>query len=158
MRSIAGLDKLKMEIFNVEELINMKPFKNINKITINQKDNCILANRCFVKIDTPRYIPSTSISSSNIIRIRNHDFTLSELLYSPFHFQQPQFQYLLPGFVLTCIDKVSKQQKECKYCISNRGDDDSLSINIFIPTINKSIYIIIGLRMKNFWKPKFEIE
>ncbi|AUL80457.1 CPXV064 protein [Vaccinia virus] len=136
----------------------MKPFKNMNKITINQKDNCILANRCFVKIDTPRYIPSTPISNSNIIRIRNHDFTLSELLYSTFHFQQPQFQYLLPGFVLTCIDQVSKQQKKCKYRISNRGDDDRLSIDRFIPTINKSIYIIIDLRMKNFWKPKFEIQ
>ncbi|AUL80158.1 CPXV064 protein [Vaccinia virus] len=76
MRSIAGLHKSKMEICNVDELINMKHFKNMKKITINQNDKCILANRCFVKIATPRYIPSTSISSSNIIRIRNHDFTL----------------------------------------------------------------------------------
>ncbi|AOP31531.1 hypothetical protein SKPV-WA-052 [Skunkpox virus] len=148
-----------MEIFNVEELINMKPFKNMNKITINQKDNCILANRCFIKIDTPRYIPSASINNSKIIRIRNHNFTLSDVLYSPFHFQQPQFQYLLPGFVLTCVDKVSKKRKECRYCISNKsGNDDSLNINLFIPTVKESVYIIIGLRIKNFWTATFEIE
>ncbi|AKJ93683.1 hypothetical protein RCNV-85A-037 [Raccoonpox virus] len=158
MWTIVRLHKLKMEIFNVEELINMKPFKNMNKITINQKDNCILANRCFVKIDTPRYIPQSSINNYKTIRIRNHNFTLSDVLYSPFHFQQPQFQYLLPGFVLSCIDKVSKKQKECRYCISKNGDNDSLSINLFIPTVNESVYIIIGLRIKNFWTATFEIE
>ncbi|AST09245.1 hypothetical protein Murmansk-050 [Murmansk poxvirus] len=148
-----------MEIHNVDGLLKLKPFKNMNKITINQTDKCILANRCFVKLDKPRYIPSTTITISKSIKIRDHEFTLPELLYSPFHFQQPQFQYLLPGFVITCINEAIKQQKECKYCISNKdGDHFSLNLNLFIPTIKDSIYIIIGLRIKNFWKPKFEIE
>ncbi|ABI99022.1 hypothetical protein DpV84gp037 [Deerpox virus W-1170-84] len=148
-----------MDINKLEDIINLNPFKNMKKIKINLDDNCLLGNRCFVKVGNVRYIPTNSIETSESIMIRGHKFTLLELLYSPFHFQQSQHQYILPGFILTCIEKAKRNKNICKYCITDRGDGrDSLSINIFIQTIYTSVYIIIGLRIKYFWSSNFEIE
>ncbi|ASK51233.1 hypothetical protein EPTV-WA-032 [Eptesipox virus] len=148
-----------MEITKLDEILKLQPFKNMNKIKINLDDNCILGNRCFVKIDNVRYIPNNSISTNKNVFIRGHKFSLMELLYSPFHFQQSQVQYLLPSFVLNCIDEAKKKNITCKYCITEKNNNSNgLSINIFIPTILISVYIIIGLRIKDFWSSKFEIE
>ncbi|AAL69766.1 SPV027 hypothetical protein [Swinepox virus] len=148
-----------MEVYKLDQIIKMNPFRNMGKIKINEKDNCVLGNRCFVKIDKVRYIPDNCIPTTSSIKIRGHEFTLRELLYSPFHFRQPQYQYLLPSFVLNCIDEAHTYNAISMYCISNNDTkDDSLNINIFIPTKIKCIYLIIGLRIKYFWSSKFEIE
>ncbi|QDJ95006.1 hypothetical protein [Hypsugopox virus] len=148
-----------MDITNLDDILKLNPFKNMDKIKINLNDKCILGNRCFVKLDKVRFIPSNAVSTNKHIYIRGYKFTLLELLYSPFHFQQPQTQYLLPSFVLNCIDEAKKKNIICKYCITEKEKNtNGLNINIFIPTILSSTYIIIGLRVKDFWSSKFEIE
>ncbi len=138
--------------------MKLQPFRNMEKIKINNEENCLMGNRCFVKIGKVRRIPNNSKNTSEPVLVRNHYCTLLDLLYSPFHFQQPQIQYVMPRFVLTCIDEAVRNKKTCRYCIDSRGEEDSLNMNIFIPTLSLTNYIIIGLRIKYFWSSKFEIE
>ncbi|AOE46390.1 hypothetical protein SPPV_25 [Sheeppox virus] len=145
-----------MNVNKLDEIIKLSPFRNMDKIKINKDDNCLLGNRCFVKMDTVKHFPTNSVTTSDSVIIKGYRFTLTELLYSPFHFQQPQCQYLLPSFVLKCIDEATKNKTICKYCIINK-DDNSLNINIFVPTFDLK-YLIIGLRIKHFWSSKFQIE
>ncbi|ABQ43503.1 hypothetical protein [Tanapox virus] len=148
-----------MNISGLSDLISLNPFKNMNKIKINLNDNCVLGNRCFVKVDKVRFIPYNSVETSKPVMIRGCTFTLPELLYSPFHFQQPQIQYLMPSFVLYCIEEANKNKSTSKYCIIDKNTEtDELKINIFVPTFLKSVYVIIGLRIKHFWSSKFKIE
>ncbi|AAR07386.1 29L [Yaba monkey tumor virus] len=148
-----------MNVTVLSDLMLLNPFKNMNKVIINLNDNCVLGNRCFVKLDKVRCIPSNSVETSKPILIKGCKFTLPELLYSPFHFRRPQVQYLMPGFVLYCIEEAKKNKSESRYCIvDNDIETDELKINIFVPTFLKSVYVIIGLRVKHFWSSKFKIE
>ncbi|QHR82570.1 hypothetical protein [Brazilian porcupinepox virus 1] len=147
-----------MDIIKFDDILSLNPFKHMSKTKINNVDNCILANRSFVKFDNIRYIPLNSLHVNSLIDIRGYKYTLLELLYSPFILQQYNYQYLLPSFVLNCINKAIKNKKVCKYYVKDLGDDNGINITIFIPTINSNKYIIIGLKLKDFWSIKFKID
>ncbi|AFB76932.1 hypothetical protein COTV046 [Cotia virus SPAn232] len=145
-----------MNVLNIDDIIRLNPFKHMGKAKINYTDNCILGNGCFIKIDNIRNISKKLVNVRESIKIRNINFTLLDLLYSPFHFQQSQNQYLLPSFVLQSIE-TSMKKNICKYYVNDLGNENGISIMIFIPTLIINKYIIIGLRLKKFWSVVFNI-
>ncbi|QGN68026.1 hypothetical protein EMCLV028L [Equine molluscum contagiosum-like virus] len=147
-----------MNVTRLDQVIGLRPFHDMSRVKINRKENCILANRCFVKLAEVFHMPKCSVPTSASMRVNNHSFTLHELLYSPFHYKQLQYQYLLPGFVFTCIEIASRNRRTCYYCKADRlHEEDSLNLNIFVPTTTKSFYVVIGVRIKHYWSELFEL-
>ncbi|APG58236.1 protein F15 [BeAn 58058 virus] len=146
-----------MNVLNLDDIIKLNPFKHMGKVKINANENCILGNGSFIKVDFIRNMPKNVVKVTESIKIRDVNFTLLDLLYSPFHFQQSQNQYLLPSFVLKSIDISMKKNNLCKYYVNDLGNENGISILIFIPTLNINKYIIIGLRFKKFWSIVFNI-
>nr|AAQ24188.1 putative F15L protein [Squirrelpox virus] len=149
-----------MNVSKLADVMTLQPFRSMTKVKINSDGDCVLANRCFVKVSQVRAISRNAVTTDETVRFRNHEFTLSELLFSLFHFQRPQFQYLLPGFVLSCIDEAARNNKTCHYCIVHRDNSDrhDLNLNVFVPTATNQLYVVIGLRIRSFWSATFEID
>ncbi|ANS71108.1 hypothetical protein [Pteropox virus] len=145
-----------MEVSTLEDIIALKPFYSMSKTKRNEEQNCIMGNRCFVKVSSVRHIPSRSIDATAPIFLRNQKFYLEDLLFSPFHFSRMQYQYLSPGFVMKCINRA--KPKKTVFCVTEKTlNDNKLSIDVFVPTTDPTKYLIIGLRVVDFWKSKFEI-
>uniref|UniRef100_A0AAU7E1L7 Protein F15 n=1 Tax=Rousettus bat poxvirus TaxID=3141933 RepID=A0AAU7E1L7_9POXV len=147
-----------MNVTRLEQLIQLKPFYDMTRIKINAKENCILGNRCFVKVAQVFRMPRHSVPTSDCLTVNGVAFSLHELMYSPFFYKKPQFQHLLPSFVFSCIDAAQRNHRVCHYCKADRtGDERDLDLNIFIPTTNRSMYVVIGIRVKEFWTSAFEL-
>ena len=147
-----------MNVTRLEQVIGLQPFHDMDRVKINRKENCILGNRCFVKLAEVFHMPRCSVPTSASLCANNHSFTLHELLYSPFHYKQPQYQYLLPSFVFTCIELARKNNQTSYYCKADRANEEgSLNLNIFVPTLARSMYVVIGIRIKDYWVEAFEI-
>lgn len=39
-----------MNVTRLEQVIGLQPFHDMDRVKINRKENCILGNRCFVKL------------------------------------------------------------------------------------------------------------
>lgn len=147
-----------MNVTRLEQLIQLGPFKDMSRVKINAKENCILGNRCFVKVAQVFHMPRHSVPTTTSMAMNGFAFSLHDLMYSPFFYKRLQFQYLMPSFVFKCIETAQKNNKVCYYCKADRADDASeLNLNIFVPTQTKSFYVVIGIRVKAYWMTAFEL-
>ncbi|ARF02716.1 SWPV1-121 [Shearwaterpox virus] len=146
-----------MDVSCLDQLLSMHPFSDMDNVIINEKENCILGNRCFVKISEVYNMPMCCINTKQCFHMKKFTFSLGEILYSPFHYKQLQYQYLMPQFIFKCIEEANERNMSCYYCSTKKKEHDSLNIDIFIPTINSKSYIVIGLRIKDFWKQSFKV-
>ncbi|QRY18933.1 ORF-63 [Teiidae poxvirus 1] len=147
-----------MNVSRLEELISMCPFSDMNNVIINKKENCILGNRCFVKISEVYNMPIYCINTKQCLPMNKFKFSLNELLYSPFHYKQLQYQYLTPQFIFRCIEKANEKNMSCYYCYTKKKEQDNLNIDIFVPTMVSKLYVVIGLRIRDFWKQSFKVK
>ncbi|ALA62450.1 hypothetical protein [Turkeypox virus] len=145
-----------MDVSRLEQLLSMNPFSDMKNVVIDEKEKCILGNRCFVKISEVRSMPLYCINTEQCLIINSFRFSLKELLYSPFHYKQLQYQYLMPEFIFRCIKEANEKNMQCYYCYTKKREYNGLNLDIFIPTIksNRS-YVVIGLRIKDFWRRSF---
>ncbi|AID46615.1 hypothetical protein fep_107 [Pigeonpox virus] len=146
-----------MNVSRLEELISMNPFSDMDNIIINEKEKCILGNRCFVKLSEVYNMPMCCIDTSQCLTMDRFKFSLNELLYTPFYYKQLQYQYLTPQFIFRCIQEANENNMSCYYCYTKKKEHNGLNIDIFIPTTNSKSYIVIGLRIKDFWKQSFKV-
>ncbi|UWX11277.1 CRPV-168 [Crowpox virus] len=146
-----------MDVSRLDQLLSMHPFSDMDNVIINEKENCILGNRCFVKISEVYNMPMCCVNTEQCLSMDNLKFSLVEILYSPFHYKQLQYQYLMPQFIFKCIKEAHRKKRSCYYCFTKKKEHNSLNIDIFIPTTNVKSYIVIGLRIKDFWRQSFKV-
>ncbi|ATI20968.1 F15L conserved protein [Western grey kangaroopox virus] len=144
-----------MEVAGLEQLISLRPFNDMNNVTINKEGKCILANRCFVKLAEVYNMPVCRIPTHDSISVNSFKFSLNELLYSPFHYKHLQYQYLLPRFIFQCIESAKRKNRTCYYCyIHKNAYPGDLNMDIFVPTTGEA-YVVIGLRIRDYWRTSF---
>ncbi|AAR83478.1 hypothetical protein CNPV132 [Canarypox virus] len=145
-----------MDVSRLDQLLSMHPFSDMDNVIINEKENCILGNRCFVKISEVYNMP-ICFNTEQCVSMDRLKFSLVEILYSPFYYKQLQYQYLMPQFIFKCINEANNKKKTCSYCFTKKKEHNSLNIDIFIPTTNPRYYIVIGLRIKDYWRQSFKV-
>ncbi|ABJ08937.1 hypothetical protein CRV046 [Nile crocodilepox virus] len=148
-----------MDVSTLEDIERLSPFNKSGYKRVSA--DCLCGNSCFVKLaeikQMPRHAVTLRGANQECVHRNGLKFSLYEILYSAFYYNRSYYQYVRPAFVLGAARAAVRSGQRARAVHYPTGSYD-LKLDLIFPTLQRRLHVIVGLRVKDYWRPVFVLE
>ncbi|AVD69395.1 ORF060 [Saltwater crocodilepox virus] len=148
-----------MDVSSLEDLERLSPFNKPGYKRVSA--DCLCGNSCFVKLaeikQMPRHAVTLRGANQECVHRNGLKFSLYDILYSSFYYNRSYYQYVRPAFVLGATRATGRAGQRARAVYYPTGSYD-LKLDLIFPTLKRRFHVIVGLRVKDYWRPVFVLD